>query len=61
MGFLRARLDIRIDIGPTRHGSMRCQATYFLDSSGAGAENFGKGLSYDEQEVVRVLSAFIPD
>jgi len=43
---LMSRYEIRIDIGPTRHGATRGQTIYFFDPSGNRNEVFAGGYMY---------------
>lgn len=51
---LMARRDIKIDIGPTRHGITRGQTIYFFDPSGNRNETFSGGYHFYPDNPTRV-------
>ena len=54
---LMARRDIKIDIGPTRHGITRGQTVYFFDPSGNRNETFSGGYHFYSDNPTRVWAA----
>lgn len=54
---LMARRDVKIDIGPTRHGITRGQTIYFFDPSGNRNETFAGGYSFYPDNPERVWTA----
>lgn len=54
---LMARRDIKIDIGPTRHGITRGQTIYFFDPSGNRNETFSGGYQFYPDNPTRVWTS----